>query len=326
MSFTLDSLFNPIYRSIQIVYFVFALMIFLIGGITNYASLVTFYRPNLRESSMGIYISILSIIGQYSLFSLLMKIILILFDFLMSDMTCKIVSYLHSVSIRCLFWLTSWIAIERVSYFLFPFSTILKSPRVAKVISLCTFMILAGMHVHELIFYIKIIDVRDKSACVVNFPANILTYDRISVLVHYLIPFCLQILAITVLIILAARSRSRTNSQHHDTFFEYLKRQFRSQKELYLTPSVIVLSGLPQTILSFSFACRELISWQQHSLLIAYFLSFIPQLLGLVLFVLPSTNYMKEFQSTNLSRTMLFRWITSKKDNHATTTTITRTK
>ena len=126
MSFTLDSLFNPIDRAVQIVYFVFALMIFLVGGITNYASLVTFSRPNLRQSSMGIYISILSIIGQYSLFSLLMKIILVLFDLLTNDITCKIASFLHSVLIRCLFWLTSWIAIERVSYLLFPFSTILK--------------------------------------------------------------------------------------------------------------------------------------------------------------------------------------------------------
>ena len=80
-------------------------------------------------------------------------------------------------------------------------------------------MILAGMHVHELIFYMKIIDLHNKSACVVNFPANIRTYDRISVLVHYLIPFCLQILAVTILIILAARSHS---------FFEYLKQQLRS--------------------------------------------------------------------------------------------------
>lgn len=103
MSFTLDSLFNPIDRTIQIVYFVFALIIFLIGGMTNYASLVTFYRPNLRQSSMGIYMSILSIISQYSLLSLLMKIVLILFNLLMNDMTCKIISYLHSVSIRCLF-------------------------------------------------------------------------------------------------------------------------------------------------------------------------------------------------------------------------------
>jgi hypothetical protein len=219
-----------------------------------------------------------------------------------------------SVSIRCSFWLTSWIAIERVCYVLFPYATIIKKPRVAIIIALITLLIIAGMHVHELIFYIKIIDQNGQSSCVVNFSLKVRTYDRINVLIHYLIPFCIQILSITILIILAARSRSRT-SNNHDTFIEYLKRQFKSQKELYITPSVIILSGLPQTILSFSFACLELISWQQHSLLIAYFLSFAPQLLGFILFVLPSTTYMKEFRATKLYKTILLRWITSNKKN-----------
>jgi hypothetical protein len=111
-----------------------------------------------------------------------------------------------------------------------------------------------------------------------------------------------------VLIILAARSRSRT-ANNHDTFIEYLKRQFESQKELYITPTVIILSGLPQTILSYSFACIQLTTWQQHTLLIAYFLSYAPQLLGFVLFVLPSTSYRKEFRTTSVSKTILFRWI-----------------
>jgi hypothetical protein len=103
------------------------------------------------------------------------------------------------------------------------------------------------------------------------------------------------------LIILAARSRSRT-SINRDLFIEYLKRQFKLQKELYILPLVIVVNGLPQIILSFSFACLELITWQQHVLLVAYFLSFAPQLLGFVLFVLPSSNYIKEFEATKLSK------------------------
>ncbi len=75
------------------------------------------------------------------------------------------------------------------------------------------------------------------------------------------------------------------------------------------------MSGLPQTILSFSFACVELVLWQEHALLVAYFLSFAPQLLGFILFVLPSSNYMKEFEATKLSKTIWFRWIISKKKN-----------
>jgi hypothetical protein len=191
---------------------------------------------------------------------------------------------------------TSLIVIERVSYVLFPYSTVLKKPRVAMIITIITILIVGIMHIHELIFYRKLIDLNGQSICVVDFPLNFRVYDRITVLLHYLIPFSIQILSVTILIILAARSRSRT-SNNRDPFIEYLKRQFRGQKDLYIPPIIIILSSLPQTILSFSFACLELILWQQHSLLIAYFLSFAPQLLGFVLFVLPSSISMKEFES-----------------------------
>jgi hypothetical protein len=316
IGFTLDSLIILINRIIQIIYLVFAFLICLIGGIFNYATLITFKRPNLRKLSMGIYMIILSLISQYSLFSLIMKIILILFDLLMNDLSCKIISFMHSVSIRCSFWLTSWIAIERVCYVLFPYSMVLKKPRVATIIICITLFIVSVMHVHEVIFYKKLIDLNGQSACVIDFPSKIRLYDRVNVLLHYLIPFCIQILSITVLIILAARSRSRT-SNNRDPLIEYIKRQFKSQKELYIPPSVIIVSGLPQIILSFSFACLELVRWQQHLLLVAYFLSFVPQLLGFILFVLPSSNYLKEFQATKLSKTILFQWILSKKKNQA---------
>ncbi|CAF1066721.1 unnamed protein product [Rotaria sp. Silwood1] len=179
-------------------------------------------------------------------------------------------------------------------------------------IILATLLIVGIMHIHELIFYMKLTDQNERTLCVIDFPIRIRTYDRITVLFHYLIPFCIQILSITILLILAARNRSRIGNSR-DTFIEYLKRQFRRQKELYIPPSVIVLSGLPQVIFSFSFACRELVTWQQHVLLIAYFLSFAPQLLGFIIYVLPSTNYMKEFQTTKLSKIRIFQWVLWKK-------------
>jgi hypothetical protein len=130
-----------------------------------------------------------------------------------------------------------------------------------------------------------------------------------------MIPFSIQIISITVLIIFAARIRSRTTTNDENTFVKVLKRQFNSHKELYMTPLIIVLSSLPQVILAFSFACNEPLVWQRHALLIVYFLSYAPQLLGFILFVLPSTNYSKEFRETSLAKTGLFKWILSTKNN-----------
>jgi hypothetical protein len=209
----------------------------------------------------------------------------------------------------------SLIAIERVSYVLFPYSTVLKRPRVAAIIITIIISIVGLMHVHELVFYRKLIDLKGQSACVIDLSRNFRFYDRVTVLIHYLIPFSIQILSVTILIVLAARSRSRTNT-NHDPFIEYLKNQFQRQKELYIPPLVIIISGLPQMILSFSLACLLLLTWQQHALLVAYIFSFTPQLIAFFLFVLPSSTFIKEFQATNFSKTIFFRWITSKNNQN----------
>ena len=59
---------------------------------------------------------------------------------------------------------------------------------------------------------------------------------------------------------------------------------------------IIVFSSLPQIIISFSYACREFKqTWQRYSLWVAYFLSYLPQILGFILYVLLSATFSEEF-------------------------------
>ncbi|CAF2229873.1 unnamed protein product [Rotaria magnacalcarata] len=99
----------------------------------------------------------------------------------------------------------------------------------------------------------------------------------------------------------AARSRVKTTGARM-TFGHVLKNQFQIQKELYITPIIIVLSSLPQTILTFSLACTSLAHWQRRTLLGAYLLSYAPQAFGFILYVLPSTVYKKEFVKTSIGK------------------------
>jgi hypothetical protein len=186
---------------------------------------------------------------------------------------------------------------------LFPTSTFAKNPRLAIGMSVFTLIVLFSMHVHEIIYY-TIIQYHslDSSICVTNFDTNLIfIYNRISTLIHYLFPFFVQVICITFLIVLAARSRAKTVGQTM-TFSQVLKKQFQTQKELYITPIIIVLSTLPQAILTFSFACTQLNDWQRHTLLGSYLLSYAPQVLGFILYVLPSTNYKKEFYETSIGK------------------------
>jgi hypothetical protein len=62
---------------------------------------------------------------------------------------------------------------------------------------------------------------------------------------------------------------------------------------------IIIFSSLPQIILSFSYTCTELKqSWQRYTLLTTYFFSYLSQMLGFILYVLPSKTYSEEFRQT----------------------------
>jgi hypothetical protein len=107
------------------------------------------------------------------------------------------------------------------------------------------------------------------------------------------------------------------------TFYLVLKKQFDTQKELYVTPTIIILSALPETIFTFSFACTEMTYWQRHTLILAYLFSYFPQTLGFILHVLPSTSYKNEFSQTLIAKNAL-QWISKKKQKNAINITMTR--
>ncbi|CAF0738413.1 unnamed protein product [Adineta steineri] len=91
-------------------------------------------------------------------------------------------------------------------------------------------------------------------------------------------------------------------------FQQNTRKQLQMRKELYVTPMVIILSSLPQVILSFTYACTELKqSWQRYLLLTTYFLSYLPQVLGFALHVIPSKVFKKEFQQTIIGKRLIKR-------------------
>ena len=322
MSFTLDSLLvKDLKNNRQVsitIYISIVLLIFFIGLFNNLNSLLTFIRPNSRKSSVGIYLLIISVVDQCSLLFLFLKLIHIilgsngtLFSYTNLNLySCKIVSYLLSVSTRMTYWLTCIITIERLNLVLFPTSS-LQNHRRTLGLSIFVILCLFSMHTHEVMYYTTVVDYSDISLnvtlCVTNYTQSfILTYNYINIFVHYFIPFLLQTISITILITRIGYIQARTRGGNQQTFFNILMSQLKTQKEQYITPIIIVLSSLPQTILSFSYACTELKqSWQRYTLLTTYFLSYLPQMLGFILYVLPSTIYSEELRQTAIGKRVL---------------------
>ena len=292
---------------------------FLVGVFSNLCSLLTFVRKNPRKVGVGNYLLFVSVVNLVSLILLSVKIIYILFGnagLLAKSKTnqilCKSVSPLLSIFTRTNYWLTSLITIERLCTILFPSAKTIRKPRLAVGLSSITILLLFGAHIHEVLHYTVINAEPNQpnssaALCVTDFEQqNWLLYNRINVLFHHYLPFIIQVISITVLIVLAARSRAKTVDKRATSFVQILKTQFKMQKELYTTPSIIVLSALPQIILTLSFGCTELNhAWQRYTLLIAYFFSFAPQIFSFGIHVLPSTSYRAEFVKTKIGMKLL---------------------
>jgi hypothetical protein len=309
--FTLDSLLVDFSKGVKIVYVSFASLLFFIGLLNNFCSFITFQRSTPRKIGVGNYLLIVTCLNQIALLCLLFKFIQITVG--LADIgSCKAMFYLLSVFTRSTYWLTSWITVDRLLLILFPTSSSVKSPRRAIGISIVTSMVLCGMHAHDIIYTTIIEHFPTRSQiCVTNFDTRLIsTYNRISTLIHYLVPFFIQFICITCLIVLAARSRKKTTTKNM-SFGQVLKKQFHTQKELYVTPTIIILSALPQSILTFSFACTQMSEWQHHLLLGSYLVSYAPQVLGFILFVMPSTSYRKEFRAI-LVANKFFKWMFAK--------------
>ncbi|CAF3331924.1 unnamed protein product [Rotaria socialis] len=324
MSFTLDSLIvkdiqnNP--RLSTGFYILITIIMFLFGFFNNFCTFLTFTRQNQRRVSVEIYLLIIAIVDQCSMLFLLLKVIHIilgsngsLFHYENLNLyACKVLSYLLSVFTRITYWLTSFVTVERLCIVLFPTSVTVTKSRRTLVLSICLIFTVGVMHVHEVLYYTTIVDPSytfvNFTLCVSSYAQSyVSTYNRANILIHYFIPFFIQFISITVLIIQLACSRARiSGGSSRKSFVDLFKRQFKEQKEQYATPMIIILSSLPQAILSFSYACTELKqSWQQYSLLTAYFLSYLPQVLGFFLYVLPSTVYSKKFRQTFIGKRLM---------------------
>jgi hypothetical protein len=298
-------------KQVKILYASIVSLVFIIGFFNNFCSFMTFKRHTPRKFGVGNYLFILSVLNQVALLCLLLKFVLITFE--IRDLTsCKGVSYFLSVFTRSTYWLTSWISVDRLLMILIPTSSVPKDHRLAILVTAITVIVLFSIHVHEVLYYTIIQHhLIVSSICVTNFDNRLISiYNRASTLIHYLCPFLIQVICITSLIILATRSRVKTIGQRM-SLSQMLKKQFQNQKELYVTPTIIILSALPQTILTSSFACTQMTDLQRHMLLSAYMLSYAPQVLGFIIFVIPSTHYKKEFGETVIAK-KCFKWMLDK--------------
>jgi hypothetical protein len=108
---------------------------------------------------------------------------------------------------------------------------------------------------------------------------------------------------ISPLVVIVLIARHHTIAGRKKTHVQVFREQISAQKELFIPPLIIIISALPEFIISFNFACKELnIPWQRRILTVAYFLSYLPQTLTFFIHIQPSTLFKCEFYLTRIGK------------------------
>lgn len=313
LSYSLDALTVKSQIGTQVTYvLVVFLLLFLVSLFTNYCTFSTFKRSSLLDCAVRYYLLIISFASPCSIFFLLLKLAFISLGTIttmqenaaFSFLCCRMVSFFLSAMTKINNWLTSLITIEGLIIVCAPSMTrrTLRYTRWRLFLSLVIIITVLAMHLHELIYYTAIKESTAKLLCTIDYSNKaLLVYSRFNVLFHYFVPFGIQVIAVTLLIVLLARQRARLRA--NQPLNEMIRNQFSKQKQLYLIPTIIIFSSIPQVILSFTYQCEELQhSWQRHLFLTAYLFSNVPQALGFILYVLPSSTYRQEFSMTVIGK------------------------
>ena len=130
--------------------------------------------------------------------------------------------------------------------------------------------------------------------CIIKFDQQFLRiYNIIINIIHYLGPLIINLVSSVFILLLVSRSKSNAQKQ---SFGRALKEQFLAHKHWILSPLLLAAFALPRLIFALTFTCLSSPeAWQSQLLLTGYFIGFLPQTASLLIFVLPSQTYRKEF-------------------------------
>lgn len=340
LSFTLESLLtadllspNRPARLFAACFFLLIPFIFFLAGLlNNLSAAMTFQRPKIAQIGVGHYLMWTCWLSQLSLLALIMKILHVIIgtqglmheSLLVNRWMCKMITFGLSTTTRVTYWLTALVSVERVYITLFPTGIQLKKPKTAKVLIAIVLALTIVSHVHEVVFYNIVQDPKYSQHgkdwqvhvpsswyspydfvlvgtwCAAQYSSIFGRFDRANVLIHHLAPSIIHLSCTLLLIAMIARRRAHVTGADGARLF---REQIFKRKDLFIPSCFIIISGLPQFIISFLFACTELkLAWQRYALITAYLVTFTRQMLTFFLYIQPSSMFKEEFYMTSIGQ------------------------
>ena len=279
-------------------------VMFIIGIVLNIFSILTFKKPKVGDVGCRIYLFSSSIISLLMMFIFLSKFIYLLSTqiILYADQTsayisCILIEYLIRILPSISDWLNACVAIERTVTIIFnnKFNSS-KSIKCAKFVIIIVVFVNIVSSIHDPINRRLVIDDDEdqRAWCSISFEHKswLNSYNSSMNLIHFIIPFAINIISAFIIIIRTAYIRSMVRKKN--SYRKHLKKQFNEFKHLIISPCILILLALPRLIISFVYACMKA-DRTPYLFLFGYFISYIPTLAIFLIFVLPSRTYKKDF-------------------------------
>ncbi|CAF4423203.1 unnamed protein product [Rotaria sp. Silwood2] len=277
------------------------IVMFIFGFINGLLSILIFQTKSSVVVGCRIYLLTTSIISLLTINIFTIKCWQLIF-FQMNIITNRLFLY-----VNCLFtdvllkillssgdWLNACVAIERA------FTAIQglnfnksKSKYIAKCVLPIMFLLIIISYIHDPIFR-ELFDDEDESRiwCIVNYSSKLKIFDIFINIFHFLTPFIINFLSALIIIIQVFKTRRKIQKDLKRKTLIYA--EIKRHKHILIAPCVLIILALPRLIISLLSRCME--SARDPWLFLAgFYVSFLPSLLIIVVFVLPSEKYKDEF-------------------------------
>ncbi|CAF3528930.1 unnamed protein product [Rotaria sp. Silwood1] len=276
------------------------------GFINGTLALITFNNKIICEVGCGLYLLgssittlLITILFGLKFWILVLAQMAIISNRLFLQIQCISLDFLLRICLNMDQWLNACVAIERAI-------TIIKathfhkdkSRKLAKLAIAILLIVIIGTSIYDP-FYRRLIDEENEDDkrvwCIVTYPSSLQIFNSIIHTFHFLPPFVINLISAVILI--AKKSRQRSNLQINRSFKELLKEQIRQHKHLFTAPVALVILALPRLILLFISKCMKSTN-DAWLFLVGYLISFIPPMLTFLVFVLPSKFYKKQLHKS----------------------------
>jgi hypothetical protein len=277
------------------------IVMFVIGLISSMMSLLTFQQHEIRQVGCGIYLLTLSVTSLLTIIMFTLK-----FWFLFFIQT-TIITHPKFLHINCLLmdvstqvclstsnWLGACVAVERTMSVLRQIKFNKKRSKQMSIWVVPILIIIVILtHLPDPLHRVLTDDESEnRKWCIVRYPSSIERFNSINIFIHFVVPFAIN--AISALIIIIVKARTRFTIRQQESYLQHLYEQFHDFRHLLISPSVLVLLTVPRLMLAFLPGCMKTID-DLWIYLAGYFVSFVPPLLTFPIFVLPSRLYREQF-------------------------------